>query len=276
MEEQVITQKQYKTIKSTYGMLKAAFVISIIMFFFELIANLFNLKQGIVPILISSIDSIILIIVIQILLYNKKDNRKNIVGISLFIYALFSTATHIFNTFTKNAGSIPYIDTIYIVFILTDAIFIYLSVLFLLKTNEKPFKIYHLKPIFTVYVVVVYVNVYFALLNIVFKTALISNIALWIAIIIGAILGGLLIYIFLQLQFVIYRGLADEVFYRNFIVEHPKTTTNRYKAVLYKPATNPEAAMYCMNCGAALMPGANFCRQCGNKVLLKAENKDQE
>lgn len=272
MEEQYLTQKQFKTIKTTYGLLKGIFILFIVLLIGgTAVAAIgftvsFVFKMANVPVdakyFVSFVLFIVTVIVFYLMVHNKHANRKRIVSVTLFIYAVLFSGIRIFNNFILDRPEnllLPYIIC-YILSIITAVIFIYLAFLLLQKTRDKKVKPFAIKPLFIIYIVSMYMSLLFTIVTVI-PSAAPGYLA--IVITVSIILGLLLILIFLPL-YVLYKSLSDDVFYQDFLVSYPLIAINRYQAIQVNK-TKQENNGYCIKCCAPLRPGAAFCTVCGNK-----------
>jgi hypothetical protein len=284
MEEQVITQKQFKTLKTTNGFLLAIFIIYIITFAMSglgILIAVFIQPQS-AGALIGFIPMAVEIALVALLLFNKQAERKIIIAVGMLVNSIVFTGMSVYslfvitpaygsafsnyglqNAFSDQSGNGMLLYNIGCIFYIASGVIIVLfSILLLRKTKGEKVASLPFKLLFILFAVFQFLYVYLTMFAIVP-----SNIPFYVPIMITVcITTGLMAALMLVPQFVLYKALSDESFYNNFIVVHPNKAIRQYDAAARKPAAKPEVAMYCMNCGAALAPGANFCRQCGNPV----------
>ncbi|MEI6100849.1 MAG: zinc ribbon domain-containing protein [Eubacteriales bacterium] len=268
MEEQIITQKQYKTLKFVRGWLIALFVISIIAAAIGLIAAVavvvafsafsafsnINIPQippqtwlallGLIPIVIN-------LIMIGALLFNKKTNRKNTISATMLVYTAISVAFGAFSLITgvssaavMNTGYSFYsslvpnfssmVGFMFIANILTfvcAAIYLFFAILLFRKARELPNRIFPYKLLFILYVVIIFASEY-TILFFAMPVAAPWYIGIMITV---SILMGFFTFMSLFPLIALYKALDDDAFYENFIVEHPGIAINRYEANMYRP-----------------------------------------
>lgn len=294
MEEQVITEQQYKTYKASYGCLMALYVLVIIGAAFSVIGVIgaIAFSATIVITLVSFASMIASLIALHMLLFNKNPERKNAIAGTMLAYALvsagagiasmanysflFTFSNPLFDFSNGFLGTPGYVDILYILaiisYIVTSVLFIFMALRLMKKTKGELYGTSPYKTIFILLVVTIYAYVYLQL----FASMPLSNPYLIGFAIAGGIIMGLAMVLALTPQFVLFKALDDEAYYENFIAVHPDTAIRRYETAKYRPAARPETARYCMYCGAALMPGANFCRQCGKNISSKTKNIEAE
>lgn len=271
MQEQTLSQKQFKLIQKTYGLLQGTFVFLIVcavLIAVSAIASLAFITE-IMPdypsLFLSFVPFIIDLIVFYLLVFSKHVFRKMILSASLLIYAVLSSAIGIYDRlFTGNPENMLLSSVISgVLFVAASAIFIYLAVLLLQKTREKQVRMIATKPLFISYIVLTYVSLCMSIFSLNSLITIDNNMA--IIIIIVAIVAGLLSILFLLPQFVLYKGLSDEVFYQNFIVVYPLLVINQYQALKANRMIQSNGSGYCTKCGAPFRPDAAFCTVCGTK-----------
>lgn len=296
MEEQVITEQQYKTYKASYGCLMALYVLVIIGAAFSVIGVIgaIAFSATIVITLVSFASMIASLIALHMLLFNKNPERKNAIAGTMLAYALvsagagiaslvegldnysflFTFSNPLFDFSNEFLGKPGYVGVLYILasilYIVTSALFIFMALRLLKKTKDELYGAARYKTIFILLAATMYAYVYLQ-----FFASMPLNNPLGSAIA-GGIIMGLAMVLALTPQFVLFKALDDEAYYENFIAVHPDTAIRRYETAKYRPAARPKTARYCMYCGAALMPGANFCRQCGKNISSKTKNIEAE
>ena len=259
MEEQFLTQKQFKIIKTTYSLLQVTFILLIVSMlgaFGFIISSAF--MQSYLPaeiLLAVSLAFIVELVIFYLLVFSKHVSRKRIISVTLLINAILFSGLRIYGSvFTSSAGNSLLLYTISeILNILTAIIFIYLAVMLLQKTREKQAKHFAIKPLFIFYIVAIYVDSYILFFHN-FNPAFL----------IGSIIGGFILILLLLPQYVLYKSLTDDIFYQNFLVAYPLIAINSYQA-MQASKTRQASNGYCTKCGAPLKPGAEFCTICGTK-----------
>jgi MFS family permease len=297
MEEQVITNNQYKTFKFVRGWLMGLFVLIIIggagsviglITAFAISAAYVHLTPQITSSLLSFIPIVIESIMLGALLFTKGPNRKNFVSTTMLVYASISAAFSLINLALGNPSSvmnaenslyssfIPTISSIAagIAFIFTavcSAIFLFLSILLFRKTRQMQNREFPNKLLFIIYIVVMFASLY-TIVTLVFPFNIIAG---YVGIVITIyIVVGFFTFMSLFPLISLYKALDDEIFYERFIAVHPDIAISRYDAVMFRLTVKSEPARYCVNCGTPLEPGAAFCRECGHKVGDKAKNNE--
>ena len=297
MGEQIITEKQYKALKTTNGFLLAVFIIFIItgaMSFMGILVAV-AMKPQEAGTLVSLIQMAVEIALVSLLLFYKHQERKTVIAIGMLVNAIAFTAISVYslfiitpaygtiyssyglqNAFTDGSGSAMLLyNTGCILYVASSAIVILLSVLLLRKTRAQAVGAFPFKLLFILFAAFQFAYIYltmFALIP--------TNISFYMALMITVcITAGLIGALTLVPQFVLYKALDDEAYYENFIAVHPGIAIRNYEAAKFgypAPPAAPGENRFCVNCGAALAPGSNFCRKCGNRVNAKAENKGDE
>jgi len=253
--------KTYTMIKRTYGLLKAAYVLMIIFTIIEGIVLLINSnQQNDFSSILSFWPGIVLIAVCYLMLYSKSPYRSKYIAVSVLIYAIWNTAASTVYLFMKNPDGPLYL-VIGILFASAGIIIIFVSFLLLQKSRGKSITL-RIKPIFILYIVFIYVYLFLTF----FALIPTNTPEILTAMIVGAVLGGLLVIIMLQPQFVLFKSLTYEDFYLNFILINPGEAIRMYQDSRKETAARLNENRFCTNCGTPLRPHAAFCTECGSKV----------
>lgn len=283
MEERVLTKKQYRTFKFIRGWLMALFVLSIIgcagllisyISLFALAAIDVTQNPQITVSFFALIPIVVASIMLGTLLFHKGPNRKNDVSGTMLFYAACSVALGIFNlaastlSVTSSSTVISIANTLFVVY---SVIFLFFAILLFRKTRQMHMRTFPNQMLFILYIIILFVSQYMAATQL-YPSGMARDTGIEIAI---NIVAGFAAFMYLLPMISLYKALDDEVFYEHFIVSHPSVAINRYERTAFRPAAKPQAAGYCVNCGAPLLPGAVYCSVCGHKVgerIIKKEN----
>ncbi|MEI6100848.1 MAG: zinc ribbon domain-containing protein [Eubacteriales bacterium] len=251
MDEQRLEQKQRDMIKSVYGFSKAAYIILIILVC--CIALYCVAKPG-----FGSLSGLLgyftFVLSFYFILYFRRVDRSKTIAMVIFVSIV---SRDILSLFVETG--IYHSDAARIIKMITGLIFlvieIYFAWLLLRKSYRKKYVERLIKPFWFVFLASLAAR-YYAL------PFLDDNGNRLAAVIIIAACVSLIYFLSL---FIIYKGLTDTIFYKSFFEVWPVASWKRWSHD--KSRVLP---MYCSKCGAALVPGANFCRQCGHSVILQA------
>ena len=231
MENQILNNPQYKTIKSFFKISQFSFIFLLISLILFIISDIYSMPQNYIPELFYLSEIFIFINIV----FSNSIKRQKIIFIGFTFYTIFSFLTSVDILFL-GLDSLSNMEITRFILLFLNNIFLLTLILLLYKKNKKP-GTHNIKIICWGYIITL-----FAALICKFFTY--SSGQYYLIVNIASSFIGLFFPIILA--FIIYKGITDEVFLNNFFINNPKhlkskdltsTSSSRINLELNKKAT---------------------------------------